>query len=97
MAQNEKWSRPADRNDTAGKFDPRVHSLTGITAVSLSGFPRPIEGMVMQSIEEQSDTFPFNLDFNDGSMLGLSEFISSSFLPRQCRLIVARLATKYHR
>lgn len=71
--QNEKWSEPADKHNTSGQFDPRVHSLTGLNSVSLAGFPRSYNDRVLQAIKEQGDSLPFNLDYNSGNPLGMGE------------------------
>ncbi|KAJ7148660.1 aryl-alcohol oxidase [Mycena crocata] len=70
--KNEKWSPPADHHDTRGQFNPSVHSTQGRTSVSLSGFDWPIfYRNVMQTTKELSDEFPFNIDMNSGTPLGL--------------------------
>jgi hypothetical protein len=38
LSQNEKWSPPADHHNTAGQFDPTLHSTKGLVSVSLNGF-----------------------------------------------------------
>ncbi|KAF8580298.1 GMC oxidoreductase [Ramaria rubella] len=71
IRKNEKWTEPVDHHDTTGQFDPAVHSFTGINSVSLAGFAYPIDGMVIQTTQELSDEFPFNLDMNSGNPLGV--------------------------
>ncbi|KAF5364033.1 hypothetical protein D9756_001003 [Leucocoprinus leucothites] len=71
IRRNEKWTRPADNHNTAGQFNPRVHSTTGVTSVSLPGFPRDIDQRVIQTTKDLSAQFPFNQDMNSGSHLGL--------------------------
>ncbi|KAF5364040.1 hypothetical protein D9756_001004 [Leucocoprinus leucothites] len=71
ISRNEKWTRPADNHNTAGQFNPRVHSTTGVTSVSLPGFPRDIDQRVIQTTKDLSAQFPFNQDMNSGSHLGL--------------------------
>ncbi|KAJ7653287.1 OPT oligopeptide transporter protein-domain-containing protein [Mycena polygramma] len=69
--KNERWTEPADHHDTRGEFDPLVHSTTGKTAVSLAGYRWPVSSRVLQTTRELPDDFPFNLDMNSGSPLGV--------------------------
>ncbi|KAL0572211.1 hypothetical protein V5O48_009746 [Marasmius crinis-equi] len=71
IAKNEKFVPPADGHNTTGQYDPAVHSLTGMNAASLPGFPRPIDGQVLQASQELGNEFSFNLDHNSGNELGL--------------------------
>ncbi|KAJ7471315.1 alcohol oxidase [Mycena galericulata] len=70
--KNEKWTAPADGHDTRGQFDPAVHSTNGMTLVSLSGFSYPASARVLQTTKELPDEFPFNLDMNSGTPLGVA-------------------------
>ncbi|KAL0945952.1 hypothetical protein HGRIS_012230 [Hohenbuehelia grisea] len=72
IRKNEKWTAPADHHDTRGQFDPRIHSTTGINAVSLPGFPQPISPRIIQTTQELKSEFPLNLDINSGRPLGVS-------------------------
>ncbi|ESK86158.1 aryl-alcohol oxidase [Moniliophthora roreri MCA 2997] len=69
--KNEKYVPPADGHDTAGQFDPSIHSLTGMNSVSLPGYPQPIDERVLATSEELGGEFAFNLDHNTGYHLGL--------------------------
>ncbi|KAJ6535897.1 pyranose dehydrogenase [Mycena vulgaris] len=69
--KNERWTTPADGHDTQGQFDPHVHSTRGMTSVSLTGFSYPASARVIQTTAELSDEFPFNLDMNSGTPLGV--------------------------
>lgn len=71
--QNEKWTPPADRHNTSGQYDPKIHSLTGINAVSLAGFPHPISGRIMTATQELPGEFPFVLDVNPGKAHGVGK------------------------
>ncbi|KAJ7866250.1 aryl-alcohol oxidase [Mycena olivaceomarginata] len=70
MKKNEIWSPPADNHNTAGQFDPAVHGFEGITAVSLSGFPTPIDSRIIAATSEL-EGYPFNLDMNSGNPIGV--------------------------
>ncbi|KAF8218301.1 aryl-alcohol oxidase-like protein [Mycena galopus ATCC 62051] len=69
--KNERWTEPADHHDTHGQYNPLVHSTTGKTSVSLPGFAWPTGNYVLQTTKELHDDFPFNLDYNSGSPLGV--------------------------
>ncbi|KAJ7653291.1 pyranose dehydrogenase [Mycena polygramma] len=69
--KNELWTEPADHHDTRGEFNPRVHSTNGMTSVSLTGFSYPASARVIQTTAELPNTFPFNLDMNSGTPLGV--------------------------
>ncbi|KAJ7242978.1 hypothetical protein C8J57DRAFT_1557154 [Mycena rebaudengoi] len=71
-AQNEKWVEPADHHNTTGQFDPSVHSTTGINSVSLPGFQWPMFPRVIETTKEMPDDFPFLLDMNAGTPLGVA-------------------------
>lgn len=71
--KNELWTAPMDGHNTTGQFDPSVHSSIGINAVSLSGFPTPIDLRVVNATRELGGDFHFNLDMNSGKPLGVGE------------------------
>ncbi|KAJ7693420.1 aryl-alcohol-oxidase from pleurotus Eryingii [Mycena rosella] len=70
MKKNEHFIPPSDGHNTTGQFDPTVHGFAGINTVSLAGFPSPIDSRVIQATTQLKE-FPFNLDMNSGSTLGL--------------------------
>ncbi|KAJ7239421.1 GMC oxidoreductase-domain-containing protein [Mycena haematopus] len=53
------------------QFNPAIHSLTGINSVSLPGFSHQFDSRIIATTKEKPDAFPFNLDMNSGSPLGL--------------------------
>ncbi|KAJ7242977.1 aryl-alcohol oxidase [Mycena rebaudengoi] len=69
--KNEKWTEPADHHNTTGQFDPSVHSTTGINSVTLPGFQWPMFPRVIETTKEMPDKFPFILDMNAGTPLGV--------------------------
>jgi hypothetical protein len=77
--QNEKWAEPADHHNTTGQFDPSVHSTTGINSVTLPGFQWPMFPRVIETTKEMPDKFPFILDMNAGTPLGVGTSNSSEF------------------
>ncbi|KAK7040117.1 hypothetical protein VNI00_009922 [Paramarasmius palmivorus] len=73
IRKNEKFIQPPTDSlvNITGKFDPSVHGFTGVNSVSLGGFPlRDIQDRVIQTTQELSDEFPFNLDMNKGDQIG---------------------------
>lgn len=75
--QNERFGPSADGHNLTGEYDPSVHSTTGMVDVSLPGFPTPIDPIVVQATQEQSE-FPFVLDMNSGNELGIGEYMEST-------------------
>lgn len=73
ILQNEKWTPPADGHNTSGQYDPTIHSSTGINAVSLAGYPHPINSRVIATTEELPDEFPLVLDMNPGKAQGVGK------------------------
>ncbi|KAF5377400.1 hypothetical protein D9757_009721 [Collybiopsis confluens] len=71
--RNERWTPPADNHNTTGQYDPSIHSLNGINAVSLAGFPQSINGKIIQASSELGGIFEYNLDMNSGNPLGLGK------------------------
>ncbi|TFK31625.1 pyranose dehydrogenase [Crucibulum laeve] len=69
--KNERWTPPSDHHDTTEQYDPRVHRLSGMTSVSLSGSDEPSAAKLLQVTKELPHEFPFNLDMNSGNPLGL--------------------------
>ncbi|KAJ6549907.1 aryl-alcohol-oxidase from pleurotus Eryingii, partial [Mycena capillaripes] len=74
IRKNEHWIPPTDKHNETGQFNPAVHGFHGINPVSLSGFPTAmmIDARVEQVTQELPDFFPFNLDYNSGSLTGVS-------------------------
>ncbi|KAK0466203.1 aryl-alcohol oxidase [Desarmillaria tabescens] len=71
VSKNEKWVPPADSHDTTGQYDPAIHSLDGINAVSLPGYPQPTDERVLRTTSELPDEFPLLLDVNSGMPTGV--------------------------
>ncbi|KAJ7201522.1 aryl-alcohol-oxidase from pleurotus Eryingii [Mycena rebaudengoi] len=74
IRKNERLTPPADHHNTAGQFNPAVHStsgITGINSVSLPGFRHAFDTRIIQTTTEKPSQFPFNLDMNSGRHLGL--------------------------
>ncbi|KXN90565.1 Glucose dehydrogenase [FAD, quinone], partial [Leucoagaricus sp. SymC.cos] len=54
-------------------YDPTVHSRDGKVAVSAPYTPHPFNDMLLQSVNELSEEFPFDLDYNDGRPIGIGK------------------------
>ncbi|KAF9494868.1 FAD-linked reductase [Pleurotus eryngii] len=76
--RNEKWTAPADGHDTTGQYDPSIHSTTGVTSFSLSGYHQALGPMVFQAGQELGGVFDFKLDYNDGRPLGLGIWLQAA-------------------
>ncbi|KAG6917770.1 hypothetical protein DXG01_001175 [Tephrocybe rancida] len=66
-----KWTAPVDNHNTSGQFNPLLHGLNGTVSVSLAALPQAIASRTLQTTQELSDEFPFNLDMNSGKPLGV--------------------------
>ncbi|KAF7344393.1 Aryl-alcohol-oxidase from pleurotus Eryingii [Mycena sanguinolenta] len=72
--KSEHWTPPTDGHKTTGQFDPAVHGFNGLVGVSLSGSPLGLSEFIPRSLQvtqELPDQFPFNLDYNSGTPIGL--------------------------
>ncbi|KAK0471532.1 alcohol dehydrogenase [Armillaria novae-zelandiae] len=49
----------------------QVHNFHGVNSVSLPGYPKTIDGRVIQATQELQGEFSFNLDYNSGYHLGI--------------------------
>ncbi|KAJ2920802.1 hypothetical protein H1R20_g16290, partial [Candolleomyces eurysporus] len=73
ILRHEKWVAPLGGRDITGQYDPRVHGLKGNVFVSLSQIgPSDFERRVIQTTQDLRRDFPFNLDPNSGTPLGVT-------------------------
>ncbi|KAG6856155.1 hypothetical protein H0H87_007010 [Tephrocybe sp. NHM501043] len=70
--KSERLTPPADNHNTQGQIDPTIHGKNGNLAVSLSGFPVPIDQKIVTATKQLGGDFKFNLDLNSGQPLGIS-------------------------
>ncbi|TFK64709.1 alcohol oxidase [Pluteus cervinus] len=77
ITKHEKFMQPIDGLSTVGEYDPAVHPTNGVLGVSLPSDLTPLDSHLLNAIKEQSAEFPFNLDYNDGSVLGMGWVQSS--------------------
>ncbi|OCH93208.1 alcohol oxidase [Obba rivulosa] len=71
MKKSESLVASTDRHNTTGEVDPSVHGHTGPIQVSLGGFPTEIDQRIIDTTEQFPQEFPFNLDMNSGTPLGV--------------------------
>ncbi|KLO07026.1 aryl-alcohol oxidase precursor [Schizopora paradoxa] len=67
----EKFVRSADNHSLVGQFDPAIHGYDGNIEISIRGSETAIDNMVIQTTQELATEFPFNLDMNSGTTLGI--------------------------
>ncbi|KAK6980925.1 aryl-alcohol oxidase [Favolaschia claudopus] len=73
--KNEQWAKPADKHDDSCQYNSSVHGKQGPVSVSVPGYAYPeLEKRVIQTTKDFPDDFPFNLDYNSGSPLGVGTF-----------------------
>ncbi|ESK87685.1 aryl-alcohol oxidase [Moniliophthora roreri MCA 2997] len=93
--KNEILTPPADGHDITGQINPAVHGKSGINGDSLPGFPSPIDSRVIQTTKELPNEFPFNLDMNDGSPVGVGWCLSTVRDGARSSASTSYLAPKY--
>ncbi|KAJ7733598.1 aryl-alcohol oxidase precursor [Mycena olivaceomarginata] len=76
MRKTEQFHPPTSQNTTE-QFNPAVHNLHGINSVSLPGFLRDTDARVFATTSDLSHEFPFNIDMNSGTPLGIGWVQSS--------------------
>ncbi|KAF8661637.1 hypothetical protein AX16_001279 [Volvariella volvacea WC 439] len=70
ILKNEQIVDPVDGHDTTAQWDPSVHGTEGPVLVTVPNEPTTIDQRVIDTLSELSE-FPFNLDMNSGSVLGV--------------------------
>ncbi|KAG2004468.1 aryl-alcohol oxidase [Coprinopsis cinerea AmutBmut pab1-1] len=70
ILKTEKWVKPNRDMDIEGMYNPKVHSRSGMTSVSLSNFPDATDAKVKEAATELGGDFSWNVDFNSGDPLG---------------------------
>ncbi|KAG2009554.1 aryl-alcohol oxidase [Coprinopsis cinerea AmutBmut pab1-1] len=69
--RHEKWQAPPGGREISGQYDPDVHGYDGNVGVSLGwSSPTEFDERCLRNSEIQEE-FPFNLDYNSGSPIGL--------------------------
>ncbi|KAF8989701.1 aryl-alcohol-oxidase from pleurotus Eryingii [Cyathus striatus] len=72
FARHERWVPPADHHNITGEYNASAHGTNGILQVSLPGFGFPSDAKIIAVTQENPTDFPFNLDHNDGTLLGIA-------------------------
>lgn len=62
-----------------GHIDPSVHGHRGAVSNTAPYNNHPINEMLVQTTRDLPNEFPYLLDMNNGSPIGIGEFIDQSF------------------
>ncbi|KAJ7593889.1 aryl-alcohol oxidase precursor [Mycena floridula] len=95
IRKNERFVQPVDHHNTSGEYNPTVHGYHGINTVSLPGYPHEIDPLVLETLEELSDEFPYNEDTNSGYQLGMGWVQSTIKNGTRSSSSTSYLASKY--
>jgi choline dehydrogenase len=72
--QAERWSSPNDPNlPETNHFNISNHNTDGILGVTAPYYTHPFNDILFETIRDVSDEFPFLLDLNNGSPIGIGE------------------------
>ncbi|EMD36400.1 hypothetical protein CERSUDRAFT_84544 [Gelatoporia subvermispora B] len=71
MKKSESLVASTDHHNTAGEVDQSVHGHSGPIQVSLGGFPTEIDQRITNTTKQFPNEFPFNIDMNSGTPLGV--------------------------
>ncbi|GLB42783.1 putative aryl-alcohol oxidase [Lyophyllum shimeji] len=71
IRKNEHFTRPVDRHNITGEFNPIVHGYLGVNSVTLQGYSYEIDNRTIEATKDLPNEFPFNLDANSGYHLGI--------------------------
>ncbi|KAG6916145.1 hypothetical protein DXG01_008296 [Tephrocybe rancida] len=93
--KNERFTPPVDNHDVTNQVDLSIHSKTGINSVSVSGFPTPIDGRVINATSQLGGDFKFNLDINSGNELGFGWLQVTTDGPRRSSSATSYLAPNF--
>ncbi|KXN87046.1 Glucose dehydrogenase [FAD, quinone] [Leucoagaricus sp. SymC.cos] len=72
MFKAEKLVNDSEDQSEEGHLDPSVHGHNGSVFVSAPYLNHPFNDMMLQAAKELPDQFPFVLDFNGGTPIGIS-------------------------
>lgn len=73
MAQTERFTKDSENQPVDGLIDPSVHGHHGKLSVEVSSTDHPFNELLLQATKELSDEFPFVLDMNGGTPIGIGE------------------------
>ncbi|KAG5719382.1 hypothetical protein E4T56_gene13518 [Termitomyces sp. T112] len=93
--KNENFTAPVDHHDVSKQVDLKIHSTTGMNSVSVSGFPTPIDGRIINATGQLKGDFKFNLDINGGNGLGFGWVQTTTNGPRRSSSSTSYLAPKF--
>ncbi|KAF7291088.1 Alcohol oxidase [Mycena kentingensis (nom. inval.)] len=95
MRKSEIFTTPADGHDPSRQFNATVHGFDGLNSVSMSGLPTKINSKIMDSTTDHEGEFPFNLDTNSGSPIGIGWTQMTSLIGARSSSATAYLAPKF--
>ncbi|KAG2005482.1 aryl-alcohol oxidase [Coprinopsis cinerea AmutBmut pab1-1] len=73
IKRHEKFVPPPGGRNVTGQYNPDVHGYEGNSLVSLPwSEPTEFDKLCLKNAEAQKDEFPFNIDQNSGSPVGLT-------------------------
>ncbi|PPQ90236.1 hypothetical protein CVT25_012995 [Psilocybe cyanescens] len=97
FARNERFTHSADHHNLSGQYDPNVHSTSGMTAVSLASLSSSFGPRVIQATSQLSNEFPFRLDMNSGSHLGVGWVQSTIDVNKRSSSATSYLANPFNK
>ncbi|KAG6916336.1 hypothetical protein DXG01_007319 [Tephrocybe rancida] len=75
--KSEALTAPADKHNTTGQINPKVHGTKGSLLTSLPAMGLPIDSSVLNTTVQLKSEFPFNVDMNSGTPLGVGTLQST--------------------
>jgi hypothetical protein len=72
--KHERFTQPIDKHNITGQINPAIHGYNGMTAVTLNGYPTPIDGRIIEATSQLGSPQNFVLDVNSGNPLGIGEW-----------------------
>ncbi|KAF8663995.1 hypothetical protein AX16_000846 [Volvariella volvacea WC 439] len=71
LLKSETLVPPVDGHNTMDQIDSSVHGTSGPLLLTVANSPTPLDQRVLDTLDELSDEFSFNLDMNNGANLGI--------------------------
>ncbi|TFK34070.1 hypothetical protein BDQ12DRAFT_727254 [Crucibulum laeve] len=78
ILRNEKFVPPADNHNTTGQYNPSKHEYDGAVAITLPGYPLPIDKRVIATASELPDEFPYINETSGGDILGVGWWLETN-------------------
>ncbi|KAF8646491.1 hypothetical protein AX16_007182 [Volvariella volvacea WC 439] len=97
LLKSERLVPPMDGHDTTDQIDPAVHGTDGPLLLTVANSPTELDQRVLDTLEELPDEFPFVLDMNSGSNIGMGWTQTTTGGGRRVSSSVAYLHPNLHR